>query len=376
MLKTHSLMLFMLFVVLHVLASVSTAALLRGKIVGIVDGDTVTILLPDGAQRLVRLRGIDAPEKEQAFGTKARMFLSDILANKAVVVEYEGFDLDGRVVGSIRFNNHDASLEMLQAGFAWYDKEHAQGLSEIDKTRYQTKEAEAKRATIGLWADNTAQAPWAFRDSYQLPVYRSNNAIIRGAVQFTGQVIEITSAGSIAVLKGDYSRLEICVNNLYVPAIGQPYADVARQHLGELLLKREVIVRFRGFYEDDACLIGDVYLDNVDVSLQMIRDGVAWCDRRNTYTEYYYLYDQAEQAARAERRGIWQDSSPVPPWIYRGQVEASTGGGLGYGYSPQREYSLSLGKEVHVRGYSRRDGIYVRSHTRSAPGRGGGRGRR
>ena len=71
------------------LGGVVFSAEIRGKVVGVTDGDTITVL--DGAKNNFRIRldKIDAPEQKQAFGTKAIQYLSALIFGKQVVVKYE-----------------------------------------------------------------------------------------------------------------------------------------------------------------------------------------------------------------------------------------------------------------------------------------------
>jgi micrococcal nuclease len=354
----------------------SYAETLKVKVTGVVEGDVITVLLRDGAQQQVRLLGIDAPEMEQNFGPAARQHLASLLADKPVNIEYVKQDSDGRILGKVWLNGKDICLEMLRVGLAWFNKEHADALIPGNRELYLTAEAEALRNHKGLWVEPSPQPPWIYAKRKTIEMQNGGRSIsISGSAVFSGRVAEILGGASIALMRTDDSRTVICINNLEVPEPGQPYADVARQHLQDFLKGRAVTVRLRGFYEDSACLIGDVYLGDVNITLQMVRDGVAWCNSDYFYPEGYYVYERAEQAARSERRGIWQDASPIPPWIHRGERGDIRGYGIesGGGYVYGGVTSSGAGKDVPVRGYYRRDGTYVRPHTRSAPGRGVGR---
>jgi hypothetical protein len=102
------------------------------------------------------------------------------------------------------------------------------------------------------------------------------------------------------------------------PEKTQPYADIARQHLSDLVLNKYVIVQYSSLR--DGYLVGQVLLGNMDVGAQMIRDGVAWYDKteeaRLSEAEQR-VYAESQDAARNERRGLWQDESPTAPWDFR-----------------------------------------------------------
>ena len=99
------------------------AGTLQGKVVGVADGDTITVLDATYTQHKIRMQGIDAPEKAQPFGQKSKQSLSQLVYNKQVTVEYQKKDKYGRVVGKILLNNtdvclsHDSFLEIGERGF-------------------------------------------------------------------------------------------------------------------------------------------------------------------------------------------------------------------------------------------------------------------
>ena len=107
------------------LQSTVLAAELEGQVVGVLDGDTIDVLTPTKTQVRVRLAGIDAPEKGQAFGTVAKKELSDLVFGKPVTVEWRKKDRYGRTVGKVIVNGVDANLKMVEAGLAWHYKHYA-----------------------------------------------------------------------------------------------------------------------------------------------------------------------------------------------------------------------------------------------------------
>jgi Staphylococcal nuclease homologue len=85
----------------------------------VLDGDTVSVLTPQKEQVRVRLAEIDAPEKNQPFGMKAKKMLSDLIFAKDVSVVKIDTDRYGRTVGRIYQGHTDVNLEMVKAGGAW-----------------------------------------------------------------------------------------------------------------------------------------------------------------------------------------------------------------------------------------------------------------
>lgn len=136
-----------------------------GRIVGVVDGDTVDLLSPSKEVHRIRLAGIDAPEKGQPFGAPAKRALSDLVFNRQVVVSVSKHDRYGRLVGKVLVAGVDANLQMVRNGFAWHYKKYAREQSRDDQERYAAAEVSARFARQGLWADAHPVAPWDFRDS-------------------------------------------------------------------------------------------------------------------------------------------------------------------------------------------------------------------
>ncbi len=96
---------------------------LTGKVVKITDGDTLYVLDANYKDHKIRLAGIDAPERRQAYGLASRKHLASIVAGKQVTVEYQKRDRYGRILGKVWVNGVDACLEQVKAGFAWHYQE-------------------------------------------------------------------------------------------------------------------------------------------------------------------------------------------------------------------------------------------------------------
>lgn len=126
-----------------------------GIVVNVYDGDTITILSKDSQAYKIRLWGIDAPEKKQAFGEKSRAYLRNMIINKSVKVRKMGQDRYKRILGIVIFNGVDINAKMVESGYAWsYDK---------FSTKYKNLELQARQAKKGLWVDKKPIRPDEFR---------------------------------------------------------------------------------------------------------------------------------------------------------------------------------------------------------------------
>lgn len=136
---------------------------LAGRIVGVIDGDTVDLLTASKDLIRVRLSGIDAPEKGQPFGQVAKRTLSDIVFDRQVVVDGTKRDRYGRLVGKLLVGGSDANLQIVARGLAWHFKRYEREQPEADRTTYAHAEAAARAGHLGLWADRQPVAPWDYR---------------------------------------------------------------------------------------------------------------------------------------------------------------------------------------------------------------------
>ena len=153
---------FFLLIVLCI-ATVIQAADLRGRVVGISDGDTLTILDSDRRQHKVRLAGIDAPEKSQAFGQASKVSLSEQAFGRDVVVVWDKQDRYGRIIGKILVNQEDICLQQIRRGMAWHYKQYQKDQAPIDRSKYSEAEAIARASQVGLWQDKDPIPPWEWR---------------------------------------------------------------------------------------------------------------------------------------------------------------------------------------------------------------------
>jgi endonuclease YncB( thermonuclease family) len=161
------------------LASGAHAAELHGKVVGVADGDTITVV--DGARALhkVRLAGIDAPEKNQPYGGEARRHLVALVFGKPVVVTWHKLDRYGRLVGRVGLTVpgacgrpdcarvEDVGLAQVESGLAWHYRQYQNEQSPEERGRYALAEQEARTKREGLWRDARPVPPWEYRNGYR-----------------------------------------------------------------------------------------------------------------------------------------------------------------------------------------------------------------
>jgi endonuclease YncB( thermonuclease family) len=147
---------------------------LTGRVVGIADGDTITLLDDNRQQHKIRLVGIDAPEKAQPFGQKSKTSLSAMVFNREVEIVGSKRDRYGRSLGKVMAADpncnapacpkiHDVNLMQVMSGMAWWYRQYAAEQSPKDREDYEVAEFQAKSQRRGLWADKNPVPPWEWR---------------------------------------------------------------------------------------------------------------------------------------------------------------------------------------------------------------------
>ena len=111
------------------------------------------------------MQGIDAPERGQAFGTKSKEHISDLVAGQIVTVEYHDLDRYRRILGKVLLKGEDVNLEQVSSGMAWHYKKYQREQSATDRIRYSDAEREARKQKLGLWHDPHPVPPWDYRQA-------------------------------------------------------------------------------------------------------------------------------------------------------------------------------------------------------------------
>jgi len=130
---------------------------------------------------------------------------------------------------------------------------------------------------------------------------------------FEACCVRVYDGDTIEVMAGGPRSLRIRLHAIDSPEKGQPFSNVARQRTRELAEGQRVRIEVRDRDQYDR-LVARVYVDDNDLSEQLLREGLAW-----HYTRYSseIALGNAQREARRARRGLWQDPDPEPPWAFR-----------------------------------------------------------
>lgn len=141
---------------------------LRGRVVGVTDGDTLTVLDAVKTQHKIRINGIDAPELGQDLGEASKQNLSFLAFNKDVVVVWSKRDKYGRLVGVVIQGALDLGLTQIRDGFAWYYRQYESDVPPVERVLYDAAERSSRSQLRGLWKQPGARPPWEVRHPEQV----------------------------------------------------------------------------------------------------------------------------------------------------------------------------------------------------------------
>jgi endonuclease YncB( thermonuclease family) len=146
------------FLVLFFILSLSDS--FTGKVVRVLDGDTIEVLTDKKERIRIRLEGIDCPESGQPFSNKATKLTKELVAGKTVTVVKSGEDRYGRILGFVFVGDVNVNKELLKNGLAWHYKYFNK---DEELARLETQ---ARLKKIGIWSETNPLAPWDFRRKY------------------------------------------------------------------------------------------------------------------------------------------------------------------------------------------------------------------
>jgi endonuclease YncB( thermonuclease family) len=145
---------------------------LEGQVVGVADGDTITVLDQNKHQHKIRLYGIDCPESSQPFGKAAKKLTSKLTYNKTASVKSYDTDRYGRTVGVVTVEGVNVNLSLIQNGLAWQYRKYCKDSFCQDWITY---EKNAKVSRLGLWGGHDPIPPWEWRKGVRNSSYSESS---------------------------------------------------------------------------------------------------------------------------------------------------------------------------------------------------------
>ena len=148
---------------LLLLPLVSWSQELTGRVVRVIDGDTLVVLDASSTQHKIRLSGIDCPERRQPWSTRAKQALSDQVFDHQVTVNWDKRDRYKRIVGKVLDRKRDVNLGLVRDGMCWWYRKYAKEQNAGDRVLYAEAEEEARGKRRRLWSDPEPVPPWEWR---------------------------------------------------------------------------------------------------------------------------------------------------------------------------------------------------------------------
>ncbi|HCM3757163.1 TPA: thermonuclease family protein [Salmonella enterica subsp. enterica serovar London] len=143
--------------------------------------------------------------------------------------------------------------------------------------------------------------------------------ILAPAVQatLTGRGVRVIDGDTVVVLTAPATEVRIRLAGIDAPEKGQPFRQRARQFLASRVAGR--VVEISGDSRDRyGRTLGTLWADGRDINAELVCSGMAWAYRVRS-PEPNPAYLQCENTAREQKKGLWQEASPVPPWQWRKQ---------------------------------------------------------
>jgi endonuclease YncB( thermonuclease family) len=374
-------------------ASYNLVKKFRGKVIGVSDGDTITVLDETKTERKIRLEGIDAPESGQSFGAVSKQNLSAFVFGKTVEVVTGKKDRYGREVGKVLLDGVDVNLKQIQEGFAWHYKKYESEQADSDRKLYADAEAGARKYSLGLWKDDNPTAPWEWRSGEtksadaSIIVGNKNSLIYHWAG--CPSLNKISSSNRIefsSTQEAEAAGYRAAKNCPTPPPTSQENPDSESTNAPVYLSETQNIAPpvtastpiTRTLPSPSAATTESYDYRSNSPSYETKRTDNYSAPSPSAAVSRERQVDTAPAGASAlcadgtysysaNRRGTCSHHGGVARWL-SGASSASND----ETYSTP-EYSSpsypSSGGTVNVRGYYRKDGTYVRSHTRRAPRR-------
>lgn len=152
-------------------------------------------------------------------------------------------------------------------------------------------------------------------------LFRTSSALILFATVAVAATLQVkvteVQSGNTLVVSNTSRALKVRLKGIVPPDPGQPFSDVAREHLKMLVQDKAVALDYTNL--TDGYFQAKISINGIDVGSQMLRDGAAWYDpKAQGLTDAdRELYATCQQAARDEKRGLWSDPAAVAPWEFR-----------------------------------------------------------
>ena len=104
------------------------------------------------------------------------------------------------------------------------------------------------------------------------------------------------------------------MDGIDAPERGMPFNKVSKKYLSDLIFGKFVRIKINKLDRHGRSIAQTYLFDGTDISLEMIRAGLAWHYKEYSSNE---VYSTIEKEAREGKIGLWKEKDPIPPWEVR-----------------------------------------------------------
>ena len=133
-------------------------------------------------------------------------------------------------------------------------------------------------------------------------------------------MIGVIDGNTFQVRDNDKKIRKILLTGIDCPELDQDYGPEAKKFLEKLILHKEVTISDKGRDKFGNPLVEVKIKGAKDPRIELLKEGLAWPDEKNTRTDLEYL----RESAQLRGKGLWKDSNPTPPWVHRREQTLSS----------------------------------------------------
>jgi endonuclease YncB( thermonuclease family) len=140
--------------------------------------------------------------------------------------------------------------------------------------------------------------------------------------KFGGKVVEVIDGKTAVIQVPTGTKVTVVLQFIEIPEPDQPLHQTVKEHLEKLVLDKTVEFLPRRMLSSAS--VGQIFLDGIDVSRQMLRDGAAWYALSEKSAQDFAeseLYQKIEAQAKTEKRGVWGVENMKTAWEFRAEKE-------------------------------------------------------
>jgi len=144
---------------------------------------------------------------------------------------------------------------------------------------------------------------------------------------------EILPAHVVGVIDGDTVKVKdqngikyiVSLTGVDAPEIMQAHGRIAKEQLCKMICGKDVLLSYNKL-NTDGHVLSTMYLDQANINQVILEKGMAWqntIDKKSVSRQHYSKYARAENKARVQNIGLWQDGIAMSPWRWR-QISQGT----------------------------------------------------